>query len=192
VKTADIRRKSNQNSKPHYLMWLNPFNNFYHKGNPQIEVSSLVKKINSKSKSNKGLRIRNKRMSNQTTRINMRPCSGYVTNATAISSNTYKMNSKVNNLANYKGFREANSKYDSFVDNQGSPEVIFQNIDAQEFDQKQSKLEFQDNIAKITYAAQKPQSLIQKITELDTKALIDYTISKSKFDVSRKQLVKMK
>jgi flagellar basal body rod protein FlgC len=178
VQTADIRRKNNQNSKPHYLMWLNPFNNFYQKGNPQLEVSSLVKKINSKSKSSKGLRIRNKRMSNQTTRINTRPCSGYVTNATAMSSNTYKMNLKVNNLANYKGFREANSKYDSFVNNQGSPEVIFQNIDAQEFDQKQRKLELEDNIAKIAYATQKPQSLIQKITESDTKALVDYTISK--------------
>lgn len=128
----------------------------------------------------------------------MRPQSGYATNVAGMSNTTqnmYKIHSQINSLANSKGFRDTNTKYDSFINNQGYSEIIAQNINVQEFDRKRNDLDFKDYIVddvEIEDVPLKPQSLVHKITDSDTKALIDFNNSLNRVEVSRKQLIKIK
>lgn len=191
------KRKIKAKEKPYSKMWFNPFNGFYSKDDPNLKVSSFVEDHQKISKSSKGMRSKKYRQSAARTRRDLRPKTGNRGNykVTYAILDSEQGHTRVNSMANSKGFHDSDSKYNSMG--------ALNNNDTYVLDRNQSEIQeispkieagFHDFVGSVpeTRDESETMNLLQKISLSENKAMINYSINQEEQEKNRRILVQIK
>ncbi|CAI2383747.1 unnamed protein product [Moneuplotes crassus] len=194
-KTVD-KRKIKKRDKPFAKMWFNPFQGFYAKDDPNLKVSSFVQQQRKVSKSSKGFRIRHYGQTSGNKKT-FRPHTGNRNNSrgTYAILDTFQGHTRVNSMANSRGFQDSEAKFDS-VHNLKNHESFssVKNISENQGATPKEESGFKDFLNNVPSIQEDPQStsLLQKISLSDQKAMLSYNINQDECEKNRRILVQIK